>query len=587
MDALSDPKVHTVVFQASSQVGKTEMLLNIVAYFICQDPSPILMVQPTLDMAEAFSKDRLAPMIRDTPALTNRIADPRSRDSGNTLLHKRFPGGHITLAGANSPASLASRPIRIVLLDEVDRYPMSAGSEGDPITLATKRSTTFFNRKIVIVSTPTISGKSRIENHYEKSDQSKFFIACPHCSHRQVLEEEQLKWTEGTPLNGQDGRQIKVADDAWFECVECRERIDDVARQRAVREGVWEPTAPFRGVRGFWLWEGYSPWSSALHVANAWLAAQGKPDQEKAVVNTSFGRSFRETGEAPDWEKLASRADDYDRGNCPEGVLFLTVGVDVQKDYLDAYVWGWAREKERWLIDHQVLIGDTSRVSAPCWSALSDLLNGSYPHASGNQLPISRLAIDSGYNTQAVYHWARKHGAPRVLVMKGRDSGHGLLSAPKTTQQNQQGKKLRRGGIEVLMLNVSQAKTELYGLMRQEKPADGEPFPHGWVHHYREEDEFYRQITAEAFVTRIVKGYQRGEWVKLRPRNEALDCANLARGGHEQFTAGFRESHWRALERHMATEKPKAIPAEKLVAAEMTVPVPAKKKARRGWKLSI
>lgn len=589
MDALSDPRVHTVVFQASSQVGKTEILLNIIAFFICQDPAPMLLVQPTLDMAEAFSKDRLAPMLRDTPALAGLVADPRSRDSGNTLLHKKFPGGHLTLAGANSPASLASRPIRIVLLDEPDRYPPSAGSEGDPVTLAQKRSTTFFNRKTVLTSGPTIQGKSRIEAAYEESDQRKFLVPCPHCSHPQELQWEQCRWKEGKPLTGHDGREIRVADDAWFACVECDAKITDVERFRALRHGEWEATAEFRGIAGFRAWEGYSPWSTSLRIVNAWLAAQGKPDREKAVTNTTLGRTYIETGQAPDWEKIASRAEDYDRGTAPEGVLFLTVGVDVQKDYLDAYVWGWARDRERWLIDHQVLIGETARLDSPCWKQLSELLEASYPHACGIQLPIARLAIDSGYATQAVYHWARAKGKPRVIVMKGRDTGHGLLSAPQTTQQNQQGKKLRRGGIEIRMLNVSMAKQELYDLLRLERPADGERYPAGWVHHYPEEPEFYKQFTAETLITRLVKGYSRSEWVKIRARNEALDCANLARGAYEQYTSGFRENHWRSLEAHVSPVEPKAAakPAARKFAPIEPVVAKAARPQRRGWKLSI
>src|SRR5579872_2418649 len=178
MDALSDPTIETVVLKWCAQVGKTEILLNCVGFYIHQDPSPILFLQPTLEMAEAFSKDRVAPMIRDTPALTGRFGDPRSRDSGNTLLHKQFPGGHITLAGSNAPASLASRPIRIVICDEVDRYPQSAGTEGDPVNLAKKRSTTFWNRKCLLTSTPTIMGASRIDTAYEASDQRHFYVPC-------------------------------------------------------------------------------------------------------------------------------------------------------------------------------------------------------------------------------------------------------------------------------------------------------------------------------------------------------------------------------------------------------------------------
>jgi phage terminase large subunit GpA-like protein len=186
MDAFSDPAVEMVVVMSSAQVGKTEILNNVIGFHVAQDPSPMLVVQPTLDMAQTWSKDRLAPMLRDTPQLQGLVKDPRARDSGNTTLHKIFPGGHITACGANSPSSLASRPVRIVLCDEVDRYPVSAGSEGDPVSLARKRASTFWNRRIGLFSTPTNKGNSRIEAAFEESDKRFYFVPCPHCKHRTV-----------------------------------------------------------------------------------------------------------------------------------------------------------------------------------------------------------------------------------------------------------------------------------------------------------------------------------------------------------------------------------------------------------------
>jgi len=194
MDALNESNVHSVVVMSSAQVGKTELILNVLGFHIDYDPSPILVIQPTLEMAESFSKDRLAPMIRDTKALRGKVKDAKSRDSNNTLLHKKFPGGHISLAGANSPASLASRPIRIVLCDEVDRYPTSAGSEGDPVNLARKRTATFYNKKVILASTPTLKNASRIEAAYEETDKRRYHVPCPDCGQFQHLKWKQIKW---------------------------------------------------------------------------------------------------------------------------------------------------------------------------------------------------------------------------------------------------------------------------------------------------------------------------------------------------------------------------------------------------------
>lgn len=220
MDAINEPGVETVVVMSSAQVGKTELLLNTIGYYMDYDASPILLLQPTLEMAEAFSKDRLSPMLRDTPALKDKVGDPKARNSGNTLLHKTFPGGHITMAGANSPSSLASRPIRILLADEVDRYPVSAGSEGDPVNLAAKRTTTFWNKKKLYVSTPTIKGVSRIEAEYEDSTMEQWCLPCPHCGEYQPLTWAQIRF-----------------EDITMECIHCRQRATEFQWKK--HKGRW------------------------------------------------------------------------------------------------------------------------------------------------------------------------------------------------------------------------------------------------------------------------------------------------------------------------------------------------------------
>lgn len=591
---MSDTRVRRIVVISSSQVGKSEILLNILAFFVSQDPSPVMLLQPTLEMAESFSKDRLAPMIRDTPALRNKFADPRSRDSGNTLLHKKFPGGHITLAGANSPASLASRPIRIVLADEVDRYPASAGTEGDPITLVMKRNTTFFNAKELLTSTPTVAGASRIEQAYEESDQSKFFVPCPHCDAVFVIEFEYLRWTEGKPVQGQDGRQVRTADAAWLECPHCDGKLDDVARLRAIRQGSWEATAEFRGTRGFWLWEAYSPWSSLLRIANGWLAAQGRPEQLRAFVNTTLGRTWRETGEAPDEERLLSRCEQYALGTVPAGGLFLTAGADIQQDRIEVQVVGWGRGKESWLVDYQILTGDTARLDSPAWVGLQETLNRSYATVGGAALGVQMLAVDSGFQTQTVYAWARQQGPARVIVVKGSDTGVSLLGMPTAADITRDGKRSRRG-IRIWPINVSMAKSELYGWLRQERPADGDQPPPGWCHFPAMPIEFFRSLTAEQYVFRIHKGFRRGEWVKVRERNEVLDTRNYARAAAERVgLSRMTDGDFRRLENQLVDATPAAVMAVSAQAApaviappvEVDQPVPAQKPveepARRG-----
>ena len=242
LDSINDPETEEVVIMSSAQVGKTELILNVIGYYIDYDPAPILVVQPTLDMAQAFSKDRLAPMIRDTPALNGKVKDSKSRDSGNTILHKKFPGGHITMAGANSPASLASRPIRIVLMDETDRYPSSAGTEGNPIKLAEKRTNTFWNRKKIKVSTPTIKGESQIESEFLSGSQEEWCVPCPCCGKLQPYEWGRIHFSDVT-----------------MECKFCGEHISEVDWKQ--QKGEYIAKYPERRrKRSFHLNELASPW---------------------------------------------------------------------------------------------------------------------------------------------------------------------------------------------------------------------------------------------------------------------------------------------------------------------------------------
>ena len=284
MDAASDPVVTTLVVESSSQVGKTETCLNIIGFHIHQEPAPILLLEPTLEMAEAISKDRVAPMIRDSAVLSDIVGDPRSRSSENTLLHKRFPGGHLTMSGANSAAGLSSRPIRVLICDEVDRYPASAGAEGDPVALAVKRTTTFWNRKLGFISSPTIEGLSRIDAAFEASDKRFFQVACHSCAKRQKLEWEYVRWEEGRP------------DTAVYVCRHCGTAWDDQQRYEAIHAGIWIAEKEFNGTAGFHLNELYNPWVVLGEMAARFLDAKHKPDRGdddalRTFVNTALAKT--------------------------------------------------------------------------------------------------------------------------------------------------------------------------------------------------------------------------------------------------------------------------------------------------------
>lgn len=499
MDAVNDPAVDEIVVMSGAQIGKTEVLLNVLGYYIAHDPSPILVLQPTLSMAQAFSKDRMAPMLRDTPTLQGKVKDPRSRDSGNTTLHKSFPGGHVTMAGSNSPASLASRPIRIVLADEVDRYPHSAGTEGDPVALAKKRSATFFNRKLILTSTPTVKGASRIETAFEASDKRYFFVKCPDCDESQVLRWGNVQWPENRP------------EDAVYVCEHCGSAWDDAMRLRAIRHGQWQATAPESGTAGFFINGLYSPWTPLSEAAAEFLQAKKLPEQLRVFVNTFLGETWEDAGDQVDSLGLYERREDYEA--VPEGVVVITAGVDVQDDRIEVELVGWGRDEESWGLGYHVLQGDPS--GPHVWADLDSILKETHTHPSGVELPVRAAAIDTGHLTQSVYNFVKPREGRRVMAIKGvGGEGKALLGRP--TKNN-------IAKVRLYPVGSNTVKDLLLGRLKIREAGPG-------YCHFNEtyDEEYFRQLTAEKRVTRYVKGFPRSEWVKTRARNEALDVRAYA-----------------------------------------------------------
>ncbi len=480
----------------SAQVGKTEILNNVVGFFVAQDPSPILVVQPTLDMAQTWSKDRLAPMLRDTPTLKGLVKDPRARDSGNTTLHKIFSGGHITACGANSPSSLASRPIRVVLCDEVDRYPVSAGSEGDPVSLAKKRSATFWNRKIGMFSTPTNKGASRIEAAWEESDKRTFHVSCPHCDHRSTLKWAQVRWEEGLP------------ETAAYVCEECGALWSDADRIRAIRGGEWIAEHSGKRVAGFRLSGLYSPWTPLESAVREFLEAKKQPATLRVFVNTFLGETWEEQGDAVDDYQVSSRKESFGE-TLDRGILLLTAGVDVQDDRLEVEIVGWGKDEESWSLDYRTVYGDPS--SPAVWQDLDNILGQQFEREDGKFLIVRSACIDSGgHHTNSVYQYVRPREGKRIFAIKGvGGEGKPIVGRPSTNNI---------GKIRLFPVGVDTAKQLLYSRLKITEAGPG-------YCHFPESrnDEYFRQLTAEKVVTRYHKGFARREFVKTRPRNEALD----------------------------------------------------------------
>jgi len=551
MDAISDPTIETIVVMSSAQVGKTEMTLNMIGYYVHNDPSPMLVIQPTLDMAQTFSRDRLAPMVRDTPVLTELIQDSKSRSSGNTILKKGFPGGHITMAGSNSPASLASRPVRLAIFDETDRFPVSAGTEGDPVMLASKRTNNFANRKIIMVSTPTIQGASRIETAYENSDRRVFKVPCPHCGEFQQLKWANVKFDKENPSN------------AFYVCDECGVVIEHSHKAAMVRQGKWVATLKSGKVAGFHLSELYSPWRTWGNMAEDFLFAKKNRDTLQVWINTALGETFVEhEGDGLEYEYVYTKREEYEFDPLPEEVLVISAGVDVQGDRVEVELLGHGLNEETWSLGYYKVPGDPGLGTT--WDALDDILSRKFNHPSGIQLSVAATCVDSGgHHTQAVYDYTRRH-TNRFAIKGASQSGKPLVGKPSRTN---------KGRVALYPIGTDAAKDLIYSRLKIDE------FGSGYCHFPMSYDkDYFRGLCSEQKVRKFVKGVARMEWKKTRTRNEPLDLRVYA-------IAAFRllNANMKAISKKINGEKEEEAVIEeniKIVAQEHEL-IPAQMPHRR------
>lgn len=543
MLAVTDPLVKELTVMSCSQLLKSELLNNVTAYHIAMDPCPIIIMQPTSHMAQAYSKDRIDPMIRDTPILTELVSEKKSRDSNNTILHKQFPGGQLTMIGANSPSELASRPVRIILCDEIDRYPDSSGKEGDPVDLIAERAGTFFNRKQINTSTPTIEGRSKIENKYLLSDQRVHCGTCPHCNVGEEMSFQNVKWTDNDPST------------AHYQCPLCAAKWTEPDRIKAIKNGFYRANAPFKGHAGFKVTKVSSPWEPLSVLVKKFLDAKDNSEKLKVFVNTQLAETWVERGEAPDHQRLYERREGYKQNSIPKGVVFLTAGVDIQKDRIEVEIVGWGRDKQSWSIDYRYYMGDTALDQV--WLELDKVLNETWKDAENRELKLRMMAVDSGYNTQHVYSWVRKHPTDRVRAVKGQDNITAIFSAPRDAEVARDGSKLRHA-LKVWHVGVSLVKSELYSWLKLNQPEDGKEYPSGYLHFPEYDLEHFRRLSAEHLMKRTLKGRTTYRWEKKYERNEQLDCRVYARAAAAMFGLDrLSTQEWDILE-GKPIEEPKA-----------------------------
>jgi len=512
MDAITNPKIEQISVMKSARVGYSKILNHVAAFHIHQDPCPIMIVQPTIEDAQGYSKEEIAPMLRDTPCLKGVVSEAKSKDGANTILQKQFPGGSLSLVGANSPRGFRRVSRRVVLFDEVDGYPPSAGTEGDQIKLGIRRTEYYWNRKIVAGSTPTVKDFSRVERMFLQGDQRRYFVPCPDCGHMQYLKWANMKWHDNDP------------ETASYCCENCGVWIPAAKKRWMVERGEWRPTAPGNGKHvSFHIWAAYSysPNASWSTLVEEFLDAKNDAEQLKTFVNTVLGETWEdEYASKVGADALSERSADekYKQGVVPSDALLLTVGCDTQDDRLSLSVWGWGREEQGWLVDRVKIYGDPSRKEV--WKQLDEIVQTPYESEDGRELKPMVVAIDSGgHHTSEVYQYARERQSLGVVAIKGMSTKNKPpIGKASKVDLNAQGKTLKKGA-QVFPVGSDTIKSLLFGRLKHNDVGPG------YLHFYPTVDkDYFEELTAEKQVLRFRNGFPERIWVKKSSaRNEALD----------------------------------------------------------------
>lgn len=532
MDCLSSTSpVERLVFMKGSQVGGTEVGNNWLGYIIDHCPGPTMVVMPTEGVQRRKSRQTLDPLLEDTPRLAEKVSARKSRDPGNTTLLKVFPGGMLVLASAMSAAELRTMAVRFLFLDEVDAFVEELPGEGDPVELAERGTHTFHNRKVYLVSTPTVEGRSRIAREFAETDRRFFHVPCPRCAKVQRIVWSRIRWDQ---KDGEDPTRVAIElrehqRAVWLECEECKGRIEEHEKETMLAAGVWIPEDPSLGerVRGYHLSALYSP-----HGMYSWrdsvarfLRCQGRPARLRVWVNQDLGETWKDKGDAPDWQRLFELRERYEIGRVPRGAVFLTCGVDVQQDRFEWEVIAWGPGLESWSVEYAVRPCDPKSESA--WVELDRLLAREWAHEEGPPSRLAGLGVDTGYESQRVYAWARRYGrSARVFCLKGRTGTHVPVGIPSAVDVEVGGRRIQRG-VRLWPVDVGVLKEELYGNLGLRPPIEpGAPFPEGFAHFPQYGPDYFKGLTAENLVRRRIKGSGRTllEWEKIRERNEPLDC---------------------------------------------------------------
>jgi len=531
MNAFTDPKVRNIILSSASQVGKSELLNNIIGYIIDIDPGSILFIQPTTIDAKEYSKLRIAPMIRDCPALNKKVANPKSRDSGNTILQKTYPGGILTLCGSTEAHALASKPIRFILGDERDRWAVSAGNEGDPWDLARARQITFYNSKAVEVSTPTIKNASAIEASYARGTMERWCSRCPHCGEYHEIRFSDIRYEPSEKIIA--GKKTYFVTSIMYICPGCGCISDESIMKKQHAKWIAEnPDAYAQGARSFWLNAFVSAWATWDSIILSYLYAIGDTRKLQVVYNTRFGELWEDRGNLEDEGSLMQRREEYS-AELPDGVLVLTCAVDTQDDRLEYEVVGWGHFSESWGIEKGIIMGrpDDDNV----WRKLDDIIDHVYHFSDGLGLKVSMTFVDEGgHFTQEVRLQCRARIGKKVFAIKGR----GGQNVPYTAPPKKQKIVIRKTVIGTCWqyeIGVDAGKQIIMDNLRVQ--AAGAKYCH-----FPKRDDYgstyFKGLLSEHLVYKSGKK-QPWQWEKIpgHERNEPLDLRNYAQAAFKALPA--------------------------------------------------
>ncbi|MCK5057098.1 MAG: phage terminase large subunit family protein [Candidatus Aminicenantes bacterium] len=529
MDAFTDVLVEQITIKASTQVGKTESLLNMMGYAMDQDPGPSLLVMPRKDDAKTISTDRIKPMVEISPAISRHLTGYDDDLSNFSISIDRMT---LYMAWSQSPASLAGKPIRYLYLDEINKYPPFSGKEADPIKLSTERTRTFWNRKIVKVSTPTIE-EGYISREYERSDQCKYYVPCHHCGKYQVLVFPQIKFPKGE----RNPETIKSKRLAWYECVGCKKAITDAMKQSMMIKGEWLPEGcsidnegkikgkkNYTAHRGFWINALYSPWLTFSEIAAEFLSVKGRSELLMNFVNSWLAEEWKEKIEERDPDKLKKLALEYPAGTVPDGVIVLTAGIDVQLDHFYYVVRGWGVGYESWKIESALV---------ESWEDVFLMFNKYYPSEVPGIEPfqVHLACVDTGYKTTEVYDICRDWvGLARAI--KGKQELGGMLYKMNNLDKYPSGKNMP-GGLKLYNLDVTLFKDKVSRFINTGLAGTSK-----W-HLPRDPSRMYlKQMCAEGkVIERDKTGRGREVWKKLSSHaaNNFWDCEIYAAAAAEML----------------------------------------------------